>query len=101
MNAIITLPNFYLCSFENKNMFQAAVLCCDGKRDIKSFLRPVIKEFELFSKQPFRVLVDGREKALAHMHLLCITSDLVESNKLVDFGGKLINSVYCISIANG
>ncbi|OBZ66977.1 hypothetical protein A0J61_11913, partial [Choanephora cucurbitarum] len=73
--------------FENKNMIQAAVLCCDGKRDVKSFLKPIIKELELFSKQPFRVLVDGREKALAHMHLLCITSNLVESNKLVDFGG--------------
>ena len=79
-------------------MFQAAVLCCDGKRDVKSFLEPIIKEFEVFSKQPFRVLVDGREKALAHMHLLCITSDLVESNKLVDFGGKTID-LYLTSVS--
>ena len=79
-------------------MFQAAVLCCDGKRDVKSFLKPIIKEFELFSKQPFRVLVDGREKALAHMHLLCITSDLVENNKLVDFGGETIN-LYPVSVS--
>ncbi|OBZ80372.1 hypothetical protein A0J61_11579 [Choanephora cucurbitarum] len=69
-------------------MFQAALFCCDGKRDVKGFLKPIIKEFELFSKQPFRILVDDREKALAHMHLLCITSDLVESSKLVDFGGQ-------------
>ena len=79
-------------------MFQAAVLCCDGKRDVRSFLKPIIKEFEVFSKQPFRVLVDGREKALAHMHLLCITSDLVESNKLVDFGGKTID-LYLASVS--
>ena len=69
-------------------MFQAAILCSDGKRDIKSFLRPIIKEFELHDKIPMRITSGPDDPVLAHMHLVCVTSDLVESNKLVDFGGK-------------
>ena len=72
-------------------MFQAAILCSDNKPDLKSFLLPIVKEFKKFSSTPMKVLKNGKEVCQAHMHLMGVTSDLIESQKLLDFGGR-----YCI-----
>ena len=69
-------------------MFQAAILCSDNKPDIRSFLLPIVKEFKKFGKAPMRVLKNGDEVCRAHMYLVGITSDLIKSQKLLDFGGK-------------
>ena len=71
-------------------MFQAAILCSDHKPDIRSFLLPLIKEFKKFGQGPMLVKKNGEELCRAHMYLMGVTSDLIESQKLLDFGGKYI-----------
>ena len=69
-------------------MFQAAILCSGNNLDIRSFLLPIVKEFKKFGEAPMRVLKNGDEVCRAHMYLVGIISDLIESQKLLDFGGK-------------
>ncbi|OBZ62745.1 hypothetical protein A0J61_11978, partial [Choanephora cucurbitarum] len=47
--------------FQDKNMFQAAILCSDNKPDIRSFLFPIVKEFKKFGEAPMRMLKNGDE----------------------------------------
>ncbi|KAI8323632.1 hypothetical protein EDC96DRAFT_595496 [Choanephora cucurbitarum] len=69
------------------NVFEVAVFCGNHKKNLRSLLRPIIKELETFGRSPVEVFRNGDHVTSANIHCLTLTGDLVELNSLMDFAG--------------
>lgn len=72
----------------NNNVIPLAVLYGNRKKDLRSFLKPFIKELAIFGRTPLRVFKNGVLVATSNIFCLAASSDLIETSKLMDHTGK-------------